>query len=275
MREAEDVVDEEQGVDAGLVAEVLGHGEGRERHPQAGARRLVHLAEDHDGLVEDALAGVADLRLLHLQPDVVALARPLADAGEAGVARVEAGEAGDQLLDDDRLADARAAEEAGLAAAHQRAEEVDDLDPGLEELGLRRQLVELRRRAVDRAALHRRDRTEPVDRLADQVEDAAERSLADRHGDRRPGVEDLRAALQALGRAERHRAHFAAPQVLRDLAPEGVVRGLAEHGALDLHPQRVVDRGQLLLGELRVEGRADDLGDRTVVAVFHWDSAIG
>jgi len=44
-----------------LVAEVLGHGQRRERHAQARARRLVHLAEHHHGLVDDRLAGVAIL----------------------------------------------------------------------------------------------------------------------------------------------------------------------------------------------------------------------
>src|SRR6185295_16280203 len=214
-------------------------------------------AEDHDGLVDDALAGVADLRFLHFEPEVVALAGPLADAREAGVARVEAREAGDQLLDDDRLADARAAEQAGLAAADERAEQVDDLDAGLEDLGLGREVGELGRIAVDRPELGGGDRAEAVDRLADHVEDAAERLDADGHRDRAPGVEDLRAPAQAVGRAERDRADAAAAQVLGDLAPERLVRRLAEHGALELDLQGVVDRGQLILRELRVEGRAD------------------
>ncbi len=67
------------------------------------------------------LAGVADLGLLHFQPEVVAFAGPLADAGEHRVAAVEPRDAGDQLLEDDRLAQAGAAEQAGLAAADERA----------------------------------------------------------------------------------------------------------------------------------------------------------
>ena len=94
LREAEDVVDEEQRVGAGLVAEVLGHGQRREGDAEAGAGRLVHLAEDHDGLVDDALAGVADLGLLHFQPEVVALAGALADAGEARSSRCGSGRCG-------------------------------------------------------------------------------------------------------------------------------------------------------------------------------------
>ena len=89
---------------------------------------------------EDRAAGVADLGFLHFQPEVVALAGPLADAGEHRVTAVLAGDAGDQLGEDDRLAQAGAAEQAGLAAANQRRQQVDDLDARLEQLGLRRQL---------------------------------------------------------------------------------------------------------------------------------------
>ena len=81
LREAEDVVDEEQHVLAFLVAEVLGDGERRERDARAGAGRLVHLAVDERGLREHRLAGL-ELRLAHLVVEVVALAGALADAGE-------------------------------------------------------------------------------------------------------------------------------------------------------------------------------------------------
>ena len=104
----------------GRVAEVLGHGQGRQGDAQTGAGRLVHLAEDHARLVDDAAAGVADLGLLHFQPQVVALAGPLADAGEDGGTAVGRGDAGDQLREDDRLAQAGPAEQSGLAAADER-----------------------------------------------------------------------------------------------------------------------------------------------------------
>jgi hypothetical protein len=60
-----------------LVAEVLGDGEAGEADAQARARRLGHLAVD-----ERALSIRPDARLLHLEPEVVALAGALADAGE-------------------------------------------------------------------------------------------------------------------------------------------------------------------------------------------------
>ena len=82
---------------------------------QARAGRLVHLAEDH------ARSCRCTPDSLHLEPEVVALAGALAHAGEDGVAAVLGGDVADQLLDDDRLADAGAAEQADLAAARERA----------------------------------------------------------------------------------------------------------------------------------------------------------
>ena len=127
LHEAEDVVDEEQHVLAADVAEVLGHGEAGQADAQARAGRLVHLAEDQRRLVDDA-------RLLHLDPEVVTLAGALADAAEDGQAAVLGGDVVDELLHDDGLADAGAAEQADLAALHVGREQVDDLDARLEEL---------------------------------------------------------------------------------------------------------------------------------------------
>ena len=94
---------------------------------QARARRLVHLAEHHHRLRDDA-------RLGHLAVEVVALARALAHAGEHREAAVLGGDVADQLLDEHGLADAGAAEQADLAALLVRREQVDDLDAGLEDL---------------------------------------------------------------------------------------------------------------------------------------------
>ena len=111
LGEPEDVVDEEQHVLALHVAEVLRHRQRRQGDAQARARRLVHLAEDERGLAEDA-------GLLHLDHEVVALTGALADPGEHRDATVVARDAGDHLLDEHGLADARTAEQADLAALH-------------------------------------------------------------------------------------------------------------------------------------------------------------
>ena len=114
----------------------------RQRDAEPHARRLVHLAVHERGLLDDA-------RLLHLDPEVGALTRALADTGEHRHTTVLGGDAVDHLLDEHGLADAGAAEQADLAALHVRLEQVDDLDAGLEHLRLRLELVERRRVAVD------------------------------------------------------------------------------------------------------------------------------
>src|ERR1019366_615877 len=115
LREAEDVVDEEEDVLLLLVAEVLGHGERAERDASSGAGRFVHLPVDEGGLADDRRAAL-ELRLRHLDVEVVAFARALADAGEAAHAAVSLGDVVDELLNENRLADAGAAEKADFAA---------------------------------------------------------------------------------------------------------------------------------------------------------------
>ena len=265
LGEAEDVVDEEQRFLTRRIAELFRHGQRGERDAQTRARRLVHLAEDHRHLVEDVhllAARVGVLGLLHFQPEVVALAGALADAGEHRVATEVTGDAGDHLLDDDGLADACTAEETDLSTADERAEEVDDLDAGLQDLGLGVELDEVGRLAVDRRGLGRGDRTTLVDRLAEEVEHAAEHAFTHGNAHGRAGVDARVATLHAVGRGEGDAADLAAAEVLGDLADEGHLRTrLFGSLGLEVHMHGVVDLGQVRLGELRVEGRSDDLND--------------
>ena len=215
LGEPEDVVDEEQHVLALHVAEVLRHRQRRQGHAQAGARRLVHLAEDEGGLPEDA-------GLLHLDHQVVALTGALADTGEHRHTTVVARDAGDHLLDEHGLADARTAEQADLAALHVRGEQVDDLDAGLEHLGLGLELVEGRGGAVDAPALLGLEGLAlgEVHDLTGGVEDLAQGDVADGHGDRAAGVLHRGAADQAVGRLQGDGAHHVVADVLRDLEVE-------------------------------------------------------
>ena len=185
LGEPEDVVDEQQHVLLLHVAEVLRHRQGGQRDPQPGARRLVHLAEDERGVVDDAGLG-------HLEEEVVALAGPLPHAREAGHAAEVLGDPADHLLDEHRLAHAGPAEQADLAAADVRGHQVDDLDAGDEHLGLRLELVERRRGPVDRPALLDVEaRLGHVERVAEHVEHVPLGHVADRHRDRRAGVDHL------------------------------------------------------------------------------------
>ena len=108
--------------------------------------------------------------------------------------------------------------------------------------------------AVDRAAV--------VDRLADQVEDAAERL------DRRPAP--MTGAPVSRMSAPRCRPSVEPRATARTRPPPRCWATSHHSVSLIVSPstvrststvQGVVDRRQLVLGELRVEGRADDLGD--------------
>ena len=153
-------------------------------------------------------------RLLELEPQVVPLAGALADAGEHRHAAVVLGEVEDQLLDDDGLAHAGAAEQPDLAAAQVGLDQVDDLDARLEHLELGRLLHEARRLAVNRVALRGLYGAHLVDRLAQDVHDATERLGAHGHGDRPTGVDRLHAAHHAFSRQHAHAAHPVLAQVL-------------------------------------------------------------
>ena len=264
LGEAEDIVDEEKHVLLLDVAEVLGDREGGEADPEARTGGLVHLAVDERGRIDDA-------RLLHLEPEVVALAGALAHAGEDRTAAVLHGDVVDQLHDDDGLADAGAAEEARLAALHVRREQVHDLDPGLEDLGLGLEVLEARREAVDRPPLDRLavvadDRALLVHRFAQHVEDAAQRGLPHRDGDRPPRVHHVHPALHAVGRAHRHGAHLGAADVLLHLGDEV---DLAARFRLGGEPECAVNLGQVARVVLHVQHGSDDLDDSADVVLRH------
>src|SRR5947209_3835887 len=264
LREAEDVVDKEQHVLA-LVAEMFGDRQPGQAHAGTRAGRLVHLTVYQRAF--RALGGAAmllridiDLRLDHLVIEVVALARTLADAGEHGIAAVRLRDVVDELHDQHCLADAGAAEEADLAALRIRREQVDDLDAGLENLRFRRLLGITWCRRMNRpqgVAIHR---TGFIDRLADHVDDAPERPLADRHGDRRARVGHFLPAHEAFGYIHRDAAHGGLAQVLRDFEDEAVaaIRRL----------ERVENFRQMLF-EFHVDHGADHLRDPPGGPVAH------
>ena len=217
-----------------LVAEVLGHRERGERDAETGTRRLVHLAVDqtHLGsLVEEdeisigILDGMALLVLLHgddagldhFAVEVVTLAGTLADTSEERVTAVSLGDVVDELHDDDGLADAGAAEGAHLATLGEGADQIDDLDSGLEHLGLGVLRDERRSAAVDRKGLVGLDGTALVAGLAEHVEDASENPLAHGDGDRLAKGADGHAALQTLGGGHGEGADPVLAEVLLDL----------------------------------------------------------
>ena len=228
----------------------------RERHAQARARRLVHLAVDERDLRRAEILLVDDACLRHLVVEIVPLARALADAGEHRDAAMELGDVVDQLHDDDGLADAGAAERANLAALQEGADQIDDLDPGGQHFRRRRLIRERRSGAMNRVVLLGLDGSPFVDRVAGHVEHSAHHPVADRHRDRPAAVGDAVATLEPFGSGHRDRAHPAVAEVLLHFQRQRHRLVLNRVVAL----QRVVNRRQRV-GKLDVDHRTDHLND--------------
>jgi peptide chain release factor 1 len=112
---------------------------------------------------------------------------------------------------------------------------------------------------VNGAALIGLDRAALVDRAPEHVHDAAQNPGADRHLDVVAGVLDLHAALQAVGRAHRDRAHDAVAELLLDLERQALLDQLVA-GVL-FENQRVVNARHGFARELDVHDGADALND--------------
>jgi hypothetical protein len=165
----------------------------------------------------------------------------------------------DQLLDEHRLADAGAAEQSDLAAFHERRDQVDDLDAGLEHLQLGRLLLERRRFAVNGPALLRQDRSVwKINRLSEDVHHPSERRRAHRHRNRGARIHGVHSALHAVGRFHRDGANAVLAEMLLDFDDD--VDGLPAL-AVRLDVNGVVDLRQLSALEFQVHDGANHLDD--------------
>src|ERR1019366_4014395 len=229
------------------VAEVLGHGEGGQRHPEAPPRGLVHLAVDQGGLLDDA-------RLLHLDPQVGALSGALPHPGEDRDAAVLEGDPVDHLLDEHGLAHTGAAEQADLATLHVGLEQVDDLDARLEHDGPGLQGVEVGGGPVDLPVVLRLPDRVGVERLAQHVEHVAEHGVTDGHLQATPEVAHHCTAGQAVGGLQADAADPAVTDLLGHLGRDDVLVALE----LAVHLDGAVDLRQGVGRELHVDDRSGD-----------------
>ena len=182
-----------------------------EADAQARARRLVHLPVDERDLVDH-------LGLGHLEEEVVALARPLADAGEDGDAAVLRATLWISSWIRTVLPMPAPPKRPILPPFTYGAIRSTTLRPVSKISMRRRELAERGRVAVDRPALDvRAGGLLVVDRLADHVPDPAERRVADGDRDRLAGVDDVGAAREPVGRVHRDGADAIVAEVLLHL----------------------------------------------------------
>ena len=157
----------------------------------------------------------------------------------------------DQLLDQDGLADTGTAKQTDFTALCVGADQVNDLDAGLQDLCGGLLLLIAGGRAVDGPVGLRGGGRLIVHRLTQQVEHASQALVTHRHPDGLAGVHGICAAHQAIGAAHGNAAGHIVAGELSDL-----------HHQL---PAVVVDLNgveqvrQLAILELDVQHRADDL----------------
>ena len=229
------------------VAEVLRHRQPGQRHAHTHARRFVHLPKDQRRLGNDAA-------FHHLVPQVVALAAALANAGEDGIAAMFGRDVGNQLLNQNRFADASAAEQADFAALGIRLQQVNDLDAGFQNAHDRALLGKGRRLAVDAPFFGGcRKRLAAVNRVAQDVEHAPQGRVTDGNADAASSCLHRHAARKPFAGRQHDAADSMFIHVLRHFH--------GAHFVFHLDAQCFANLRQLSLLKLTVHHRAGHLHD--------------
>jgi len=174
-----------------VVAEVLGHGQGRVADAKTAAGRFVHLAEHHHHVRQHA-------GLLHFAVELFAFAATLADTAKYADTLMLSHHVVDHFGEQYGLADAGAAEKSRFASALQRREHIDELDAGFKYFRLRRALRQRRRRAMYGTPFKVVQIRPAVDGIAEDVEHARENRFAHRGFQRAATVLHRHAARQPL-----------------------------------------------------------------------------
>ena len=138
---------------------------------------------------------------------VVTLTGTLTHTREHGVAGVQLGDVVDELHDDHGFAHTGTTKRTDLAALEERADEVDDLDAGGQQLGGGGLLGQRWGLTVNWVVLVGFHRAALVHRRSGHVEHAAHHAGSHRHGDGCTGVDDIHAALESFGGGHCHGAN--------------------------------------------------------------------
>ena len=191
---------------------------------------------------------------------VISLTGSLAHAGEHGISVVLRGDVADQLLNQNRLAHACAAEQTDLSALLIGAEQIHHLDARLQQILLRGLLLELGRGPMDGFVAHSLRSRLIVNGLTQNVEDPPQCLFSYRNGNGRTGGNRIHAPHQTVGAAHGDTSHGVIAQMLGDL--HGQLSAVSGRNA-----NRFVDLRQLTLIEADVQHRTDDL--RNLAPIFY------
>ena len=191
--------------------------------------------------------------------EVVALTGTFAHACKHGVAAVSLSDVVDELHHVHGLAHTGTAEQTDLAALGKRADKVNNLNAGFQELNRRAQFVELRGFAVNRHLVIGLDLAHLIDRLAKNVHDAAEGAFTNRNGDFRASGVHLHATLQTIGRTHGDAANDSVTKLLFNFKSQTLLGELIV--LVRFKNESLVDLRHLIARELHVHHSADDLND--------------
>ena len=194
---------------------------------------------------------------------VISLTGALSNACEHGIAAVLRGNVADQLLNQDGLAHAGAAEKPDLSALLVRAQQIHHLDARLQKLFLRGLFLKFRRGPVNGFIGHSLGRRFIIYGLAQDIENPPQGLLPYRNGNGCPRSDRVHSSHQAVGASHGDTPDRVVSQVLGDFHGElAAVSGRNEN--------RFVDLRQFTLIEADVKHRPDDLGNFASVFSFHF-----
>ncbi|MNZ66620.1 hypothetical protein D3C78_848490 [compost metagenome] len=190
--------------------------------------------------------------------EVVTLTGTLAHTSEHGITAVLDGDVTDQLHHVHGLAYTGATEQTDLTALGKRADQVDYLDAGFQQVVTAGLIGIGGSFAVDTPALFFADGTGFVDRVAQYVHDPAQGRFTDRYGDGCAGAVHVQATLEAFGGTHRNGTNHAVAQLLLNFQ--------GGFDALDL--QGFIDVRHCIAREFHVDYGADDLNDTSATHVW-------
>ena len=190
--------------------------------------------------------------------EVVTLTSTLTHTGEHGITAVLDGDVTDQFHHVYGLAYTGTTEQTDFTAFGERANQVDNLDAGFQQVVAASLFGERRCWTVNAPALFGVDRASFVNRVAQYVHDPAQGRFTDRYGDGCARVDYVQTALQAFGGTHRNGTNYAVAQLLLNF----------QSSFRALYFQRVVDARYAVAWKFHVDNGADDLNDTS--ATHSW-----
>jgi hypothetical protein len=162
-------------------------------------------------------------------------------------------------LENNGFAQAGTTEQTSLTTPNERSEQVDNLDPGFEDFGVGRKFRDRRSLTVNRPLCIGLDITSLINWLTEHIEDPSQGAFSHWNRNWASCIDAIETSHEPIGATEGNATHLATSEVLLDFSSQVDFNPFFAAG--NLH--RVVNRWQVILGELRIEGRTDDLTDFT------------